>query len=83
MKDNPVSNTNDYRGSIIQDLPNLTQLDLISVFKEEKRDAGYVVSSDSDDDDDCNENDDYDRHTEDSKQISQLDVNGSKSNKSS
>ena len=37
------------RGSIIQDIEKLQQLDGEKVTKEEKKDAGYAVSSDDDD----------------------------------
>ncbi|KAI0231518.1 hypothetical protein LSAT2_018121 [Lamellibrachia satsuma] len=51
LRGNPCTQLDDYRGSIIQDIEKLQQLDGETVTKEEKRDAGYVVSSDSEEDD--------------------------------
>ena len=36
-----------FRGRLIQDLPNLRQLDGEQVTKQERMEVGYVVSSDS------------------------------------
>ncbi|KAK2177528.1 hypothetical protein NP493_584g01028 [Ridgeia piscesae] len=49
LRGNPCTQLADYRGSIIQDIEKLQQLDGEKVTKEEKKDAGYAVSSDDDD----------------------------------
>ncbi|GAB1610516.1 leucine-rich repeat-containing protein 46-like, partial [Argonauta hians] len=51
LKGNPCYNQPDYRGRIIQDLPNLTELDGVQVGKGELQECGYVLTHSDDDDD--------------------------------
>lgn len=59
------------RGRIIQDLPKLRQLDEQEVSREERQEAGYVVSSDSE-----HSSDDDEKDQEDTRESTGLAVDG-------
>lgn len=64
LRDNPCTHMSDYRGSIIQDLHNLKQLDGTEVSRTEKREVGFAVSSESDDDGEYEEVDEEEEEVE-------------------
>ncbi|XP_076439618.1 leucine-rich repeat-containing protein 46-like [Babylonia areolata] len=60
LRGNPCCNKPDYRGSIVQELANLKQLDGEEVSKLEKLEVGFQISSEEEGDEEVDEQEEYD-----------------------